>query len=149
MDSTLWMEAQGCHLVCSNLKCGYISPCWQKCVTAWQLCRAPRVLGLCIKGQDAVFWNVKPAFMAFSTRKQIVVWCVEAFLNYKVVLEKPLSLLEGTEQSSASSLPTVWSNISIRITVWVCRRFLAPCGLLYLLCDASNRLAFPYRTQGI
>lgn len=116
----LWMEVQMSHLVCSNLKCGYIYPCWQKCVTAWQLCCVPWVLGLCIKGQDAVFRNLKPAFVAFSTRKQvvfIVFWCVEAFLNYKVVLEKPLSLLEGPEQSSASSFPTVWSNISIRITI--------------------------------
>lgn len=149
MGSMLWMEVQVCHLVCSNLKCGYISPCLQKYVTAWQLCRVPWVLGLCIKGQDAVFWNLKPAFMAFSTRKQVALWCVEAFLNYKVVLEKPLSLLEGAEQSSASSFPTVWSNISIRITIWVCRRFLAACGLLYLLRDTSNWLAFTHRTQGI
>lgn len=49
----------------------------------------------------------KSAVMALSARKQIVFWYVKAFLNYKIVLKKKLSLLEGTEQNQVSCFLTV------------------------------------------
>lgn len=53
-------------------------------------------------GQAAVFWifvDLKTsAVMVLSARKQIVFWCLKAFLSSKVVLKKPLILREGTEQ---------------------------------------------------
>lgn len=69
--------------------------CWQKCVTAtWQWYRVSWVLGLCIKGQDVMFWISvdlkKSAVTALAARKQIVFWwCVQFFWTIRQRWTKP------------------------------------------------------------